>query len=51
MTPENQVSPRIHTTYYNYNLFPTHEIEPGCQRRRRGHSVPGRRRQRDPGHI
>ena len=23
MTPENQVSPRIHTTYYNYNLFPT----------------------------
>lgn len=30
---------------------PYHEIEPGCQRRRRGHSMPGRRRCRDPGHM
>ena len=30
---------------------PYHEIEQGCQRRRRGHSMPGRRRCRDPGHM
>lgn len=30
---------------------PYHEIEQGCQRRRRGHSVPGPRRRRGPGHI